>query len=189
MNTTRNNNSGFTLAETLLATLLITIVFTSIAGAAHLIKGGYRKTIEKSEADVLLTTGNYEIQRDLQTSINDRALHNSDWLFDAKAKDLFYSLSSGCLLKYENATEGKKGIQRVLYKDFYLYPHQTPTKEPLLPEKAQTENMYLKIEDLTYDEQKQCYTYTLKVLSEDGTRELAKQEYVVHAVNALKKGE
>lgn len=95
---TRNklkNNKGFTLAETLLAVLILLLVSTIVATGMPAAKNAYEKIIVAANAQVLLSTGATALRDELGTS------------WDVKIDD-DTSKTSGTFVTYNSSDTGAK---------------------------------------------------------------------------------
>ena len=60
-------DDGFTLAETLLAVLIMSIIFTAVGGGVVVMKNNYEKVTQRAQAQVLLATTVSAINADLES--------------------------------------------------------------------------------------------------------------------------
>lgn len=118
---TRNklkNNTGFTLAETLLAVLILLLVSTIVATGMPAAKNAYEKIVVAANAQVLLSTGATALRDELGTSwavkIDDDTSKTSGTFVTYNSSD------SGAKSKIFLKGDGKKIYIQEYVKNVYL---------------------------------------------------------------------
>lgn len=155
-----NTSGGFTLAETLVTILIMTIVLSAITGGMMVARNAYRELSRKADAQTLLATSVSVITEDL-SGASDFETAPSDCVDYS-----FKTTARGYRIAYRNAgsgstdgsgnTSGEKGI--------YVQPMLTGTdvntsiETPLVTQKTSTLDLYTKIEikDAAADGEKPC---------------------------------
>lgn len=74
----RNSRAGFTLAETLMAVLIMLLVSGIVAAGIPAAKNAYEKVVLASNAEVMLTTAESALRDELGTAWNVEPVSNSD---------------------------------------------------------------------------------------------------------------
>lgn len=141
---------GFTLIELLTTLLIISIMFTGVMGGIFVVRKNYYDVVQKSEADMMLSTAANKISKDLRTA---RISEFDD--SGIPEKFIFYQPGANVLsntMHYENtdninqkqdesgAEEGKK-CKGVFF-------HVGTVREPLLTENEQTKDAYIHIDSI-----------------------------------------
>ncbi len=100
----RRRDAGFTLAETLLAVLIMSIIFTAVGGGVIVLKNNYEKVTQRAQAQVLLATTVSAMNADLESATAVK-LDEPD-----KTKvSCFYSSYRNTWCKFETETSGSSG--------------------------------------------------------------------------------
>ena len=102
-----NNQAGFTLAETLLAILILLMVSAIVATGVPSAKNAYEKVVLASNAQVLLSTAMTELRNELGTAINITKGSNND------NSELYYTNSfTGTKSRIYKSTDGTIMVER-----------------------------------------------------------------------------
>ena len=107
-------DDGFTLAETLLAVLLMSIIFTAVGGGVVVMKNNYEKVTQRAQAQVLLATTVSAINADLESVTIVNLGGSAGTLTEPKAVICFYSTfrNSWCMIADGiNSVSGTAAIQ------------------------------------------------------------------------------
>ena len=164
----RDMSRGFTLAETIMAMLIMAILGLIVTGAISTALNTYQKIVEKSNAELLLSTTISELRSEL-----DRAEQ--------------MTLKTGNVLdKYRSSTsawrtlsnQGETGIQVTEFKDYVPTGPKagadTHPAQQLVSEAAATSKLYATFNSITYDTGKGVFTITgLKVYRKGDNKVMA----------------
>ena len=102
-----HNERGMTLSETLMAVLIMSIIFTAVAGGVVVMKNNYDKVTKKAQAQVLLATGISAINAELESATSVKLSGTpSDSGVEAKC---FYSSRKNMLETLKN-TDDKTSV-------------------------------------------------------------------------------
>lgn len=116
------NNTGFTLAETLLAVLILLLVSTIVATGIPAAKNAYEKIIVAANAQVLLSTGATALRDELGTA------------WDVAIED-DSSKTTGAFVTYKSSDTGAKsklclnGVEKKIYIQEYVKNEYLNAKE------------------------------------------------------------
>ena len=112
------NNKGFTLAETLLAVLILLLVSTIVATGMPAAKNAYEKIIVAANAQILLSTGATALRDELGTA------------WDVKIED-DGSKTSGAFVTYRSSDTGAKSRIYLNVDDKKIYIQEYAKNEYL----------------------------------------------------------
>ncbi len=148
------SNRGFTLAETLLAVLILLLVSTIVATGMPAAKSAYEKIVVAANAQVLLSTTATALRDELGTA------------WDVKRDDSttvsYNSSDTGAKSKIYLKDDGKIYIQEYVKNDYLNIADGTSIGEerPLVSDKASTDGL-----TITYSEIKKADNGTSVVIS------------------------
>ena len=176
-----------TLAETLMAVLIMSIIFTAVGGGVVVMRNNYEKVTLKAKAQVLIATAISAMNMDLEAATKVKINDSGD-------VDYFYSSRRNLLMKYEAGTIENDGKET--YKGILLIPELgegvtvTPggtgdpapsaapeqKKYPLVSDRAATDLLYTDFDTaggLSFDGTNGYFQYTIcvKKMSDDKVME------------------
>lgn len=107
----RNSRAGFTLAETLMAVLIMLLVSGIVAAGIPAAKNAYEKVVLASNAEVMLTTAESALRDELGTAWNVQPVSNSDSI-------TYFSADTGMRSKLEMVgdSDGQKDLTITEYQ-------------------------------------------------------------------------
>ena len=152
--------AGFSLSETLLAVLLLSIIFLAATVGVRALYNAYQKITVQAEAQVLLSTAVSEITNDIHgvTQVKRTAADPDNPA--AGYSYQYYTTARNTFIYYENAASGdtNKGIKVV--------SGVSGNKVGLLPDAANTQKLYTQITGATFDETKGVFSCTVNIYRE-----------------------
>jgi len=165
----QRDNGGFTLAETLLAVLILLLVSTIVATGMPAAKNAYEKIIVAANAQVLLSTGATALRDELGTAWNVQVASNAV---------TYNSADTGgkSEIKLNSSDQNKIYIQEYTKNDYLNVTEKTSIgkERPLVSDKAASDDLILTYTSLTQSGTSIVIT-GLSVKSKDG-RDMAKLE-------------
>lgn len=107
----RNSRAGFTLAETLMAVLILLLVSGIVAAGIPAAKNAYEKVVLASNAEVMLTTAESALRDELGTAWNVQQVSSSDSI-------TYFSADTGMRSKLEMVgdSDGQKDLTITEYQ-------------------------------------------------------------------------
>ena len=145
-----HNSSGFTLAETLLAVLILLMVSSIVAAGIPSAKNAYEKVVLASNAEVLLSTTISTLRNELGTAQNVQAPKPSD---PADTTITYYNPTRGASSKLYVASGGENDkeimFQRYFSADGLIKEYDAA---PLVSSKTATQDLYVTYESVTYSD-------------------------------------
>lgn len=149
---------GFSVVEMLMAVLILGLTFSFIGGGVTVIKDAYQKITLRTEAQTLLSTLITAVSNELQSAK------------DVNKSNLsFYNTERGYRMYFENQDD-----------NIYIKTEVASQELPILTQKAITNGLVPKIENLTYNDP--IINYTIKIYYKDEV--YAAQEISVRPINA-----
>ena len=172
------NRVGFSLAETLLAILILLLVATVVATGVPAAKNAYYKVILGSNAQSLLSTTATALRDELGTAWNVQE--------DGTMALTYFKADTGNKARLE-LSDNKIMITDYASADaLKLDGMSTGTQRTLLPAAAISDNMYITYTELSYDAAIHCVVFNdLTVFSKDG-KELSSVDKI--AIRVLSAG-
>ena len=166
--TNANSRSGFTLAETLVAMLLMSFVGLIVTGGIAMSARVYGRIVERSNAELLLSTTLLEL-RDQLDRVNEVRLSGTTLELEYYRE----STSNWKKLSLSNET-GDSGIFVTEYKGYSVTgaPSQSFPPQPLVTDEAAGKSLYATYTSITYENGNFVIT-GLKVCKKDTTTALA----------------
>lgn len=169
-----NNKKGFTLAETLLAVLILLMVSTIVATGIPVAKNAYEKVVLASNAEVLLSTT-------ISTLRNELGMAQT---IETKEPESGETAAVGTIITYYNPSRGASSKiyvdsndQQIMFQRYYN--SDGLSKEyaavPLISSKISTDGLYVTYRSVTYENGIISFK-NLSVNSKSGTEGLAKRE-------------
>ena len=161
-----HNRKGFTLAETLLAVLILLMVSQIVATGIPVAKNAYEKVVLTSNAEVLLSTAATVLRNELGTA---REIKVSD------------TQTEVTYLNADRANMAKIGMEDGSVKIHRYYPVDgigiDSGADPLVSRERATEKLYVTFEKVKYDEDNKVVTFEkVSVCRESGSTGLAVRE-------------
>ena len=145
------NKSGFTLAETLMAILILLLVSSVIAAGIPAAVSAYTKAVDAASAQTLLSTTVNALRNELSAA----------WSVEPKNNTLYYyKTSTGAKTKLYKGTEGSTNTPTILVQDYVSYDNSATTQQragenrtlhKLVPDKKTTGDSDSKKMGITYD--------------------------------------
>ena len=168
-----HNSSGFTLAETLLAVLILLMVSSIVAAGIPSAKNAYEKVVLASNAEVLLSTTITTLRNELGTAQDVKAAKPGD---SADTTITYYNPTRGASSKLYVASGGENDkeimFQRYFSADGLINDYDAA---PLVSSKTATQDLYVTYTSVTYD--KGIVTFSgLSVNRTSGTEGLASRD-------------
>ncbi len=176
---------GFTLAETLLATLILLMVSAIVATGVPVAKNAYEKVVLASNADVLLSTAISALRNelggatDIETDESDSTESESDETDGAEEG------AEGTILTYYNATRGASSRlyvdstdgQGIMFQRYYSRDGLSADYDAarLVSSETSTGDLYVTYDSVEYEDGIVTFR-NLSVNRESGAEGLAKRE-------------
>lgn len=169
-----HNSSGFTLAETLLAVLILLMVSAIVAAGIPSAKNAYEKVVLASNAEVLLSTTITTLRNELGTAQDVKAPKPGD---PVDTTITYYNPTRGASSKLYVASGGEHDkeimFQRYFSADGLVKADYAAA--PLVSSKTATQDLYVTYTSVTYD--KGIVTFSgLSVNRTSGTEGLASRD-------------
>ncbi len=137
-----NRRTGFTLAETLIAILILLMVSSVVAGGIPAASNAFYKAVDGANAQVLLSTAATALRDELATARDIEGDTNKESLTyysrdDGRESKIYLNGNTIWVVEYVNST----------------FPFQPPIEQarPLVSGKASTERLKVKYNQITYD--------------------------------------
>ena len=157
-----HNRKGFTLAETLLAVLILLMVSQIVATGIPVAKNAYEKVVLASNAEVLLSTAVTTLRNELGTA---REIKVSD----TQTEVTYLNADRGNMAKIAMEDSSAK-IHRYYDEDTGI----DSGAEPLISTKRATEGLYVTFKSVSYDAKNRVVTFEkVSVSKESGATDLA----------------
>ena len=144
--------AGFTLAEMLLATLILLLVSSIVATGVPVAKNAYEKVVLGANAQVLLSTTVSALRNELGTAYG--AIEASD------SEVSYFSAATGARARLFVGDAGTGGAKKAIMRQNYAavsFAGNTDVNGendayPLLSEAASTKDLYAVYDDVSYNE-------------------------------------
>lgn len=174
---------AFTLAEMLLAILILLMVSAIVASGIPVARNAYERVVLASNADVLLSTTISTLRNELGTATEIKKQETVSGGAEAANTVLtYYNTARGNYSRIYVASGEKPVImfQRYYNKDNLSTSSSYYTKTvPLISEKTSTGDLYVTYTSVSYDEKTGLITFQgLAVNRESGTVDLATRDYL-----------
>ena len=156
-----HTEKGFTLAETLLAVLILLMVSTIVATGIPVARNAYEKVVLASNAEVLLSTTISTLRNELGTAadvdIPDGAAGNN--------------VKSGKIITYYNSARGssskifiERGGTDIQFQRYYsaegLLPNGASDSGNLISDKTATNNLHVTFDTVAFDQDTGIITFS-----------------------------
>lgn len=173
-----SSQSGVSLAETLMAVLLVIMISSMVGGAATAAKDGYQKIVQKSQAQLVLSTAIAAVTSELQDARDFTA--NTDAVTGKSQLLIFTSpRRGGSRLVLKKGSAGGSFENNLVLK-----PENGDTEIPLLSGAAVGKNLSLVLETVETDSDKITLRIKVKKNYVDAGKTLADQELVIRPIEA-----
>ncbi len=159
-----HNRKGFTLAETLLAVLILLMVSQIVATGIPVAKNAYEKVVLASNAEVLLSTAVTVLRNELGTASK---IDTPD-----QKTITYFNADRGSMAKIGVEEDGSVKLHRYYYSVDGIVTDSGA--EPLISKERATADLYVTFDTVSYDSDNKVVTFTkVSVCRESGTRNLA----------------
>ena len=173
LKTSRNKKLGFTLSETLIAILLMSIVLAAITTGIVAAKNSYEKIVVKADALTLLSTVSLSVEGDLGSATNIASSDIDVTLEDGStAKQRVYTFTSG-LRGYNMYFDNRNDMVSA------VIPGPENIVIPVASDKAHTSKLRSEItfnNDYMVDK---YFVYTITIRNKEDNKVLAQQLYKI----------
>ena len=137
----KNNETGFTLAETLMAVLILLLVSSVIAAGIPAAANAYTKAIDAANAHALLSTTVNALRSELCNAWSVKLSDNDSVIY--------YKSSTGARTKLYLGTDPDDNKSTIMVQDYLRYdsdseaqkPSEERTRHALVSDKAKTTNL------------------------------------------------
>lgn len=175
-NSKMKSESGFTLAETLLAVLILLLVSSIVASGVPAARNAYEKVVLASNADVLLSTTISSLRNELSTAGNiELGKRDGDSKYTAV---YYYNRALGTKSKIwidpSEEYEGKETIRYQRYAGSDLVASVQSDSSNLIPRAMATGDLYVTYDSVRYENQMLIFE-NLQVNRISGATGLAKR--------------
>lgn len=155
-----HNTEGATFSELLVAMIILLLVTSIVAEGIPVAKNAYAKVVNRSNADLLVSTTLNTIRTELDLA--------SDVELDGKKVKAYCNSSSG---RWKNiANDGENGLKVVEFSGVDFNPSSDKIEHELVSVQAQTKELYTTIDSIEYDSKKEIFTIkNLQVKQTKGT--------------------
>jgi len=151
------NNAGFSLAEMLLAMLILLLATGIVAGGIPAAANAYYKAVDGANAQILLST--------TKTCLRDELALASEIKVSDDQKTVSYTGADGRTYEIYN-TNNTEGVQGIMVKDTSV----NGTEHFLVSSAAATPSLHAVYDKISYDDDKGIVTvFGLKVMRKDVT--------------------
>ena len=180
---------GFTLAETLMAVLILLMVSSVVAADA------YRKVVDSANAELLLSTTMNRLRSELTTAVDVRC-GETDKSEATAGNDENSTQTKNTTITYTNAKGSKSVISLVLKSDasnvepgIYIQEYvdvdnNNKYKHLLVSNEASNKNLYATYESATYDGSGIVTIKNLAVIKEDNTTLTSVDNFEIRVISA-----
>ena len=166
----KNNETGFTLAETLMAVLILLLVSSVIAAGIPAAANAYTKAIDAANAHALLSTTVNALRSELCNAWSVKLSDNDSVIY--------YKSSTGARTKLYLGTDPDDNKSTIMVQDYLRYdsdseaqkPSEERTRHALVSDKAKTANLNVVYESISLSLDKDILTFNnVEVQKKDKT--------------------
>ena len=179
------SEQGLTLAETLLAVLIMSIIFTAVGGGVVVMKNNYEKVTLKAEGMTLLSTAVHAINMELESAKYNPTPSEAG---DSIGGICIYSLHRNSMVIFTQEMSSKgQNIIYLLMSDSRGNPLEKSDEKrnALLSPGMMTKGLSVVLKNLNYDTGNGCFSYTVDVIPKGKPSEPVETETVyVKPINA-----
>ena len=167
-------DKGFTLAETLLAVLILLMVTAIVATGIPVAKNAYEKVVLASNAEVLLSTTISSLRNELGTAQNVKT-QTSESGEEADSVITYYNAARGASSKlFVEKTDKVIMLQRYFSEEELSADYDAV---PLVSSKTSTQDLYVTYSSVAYDNDNGIVTFEgLSVNRTSGAKGLASRD-------------
>ena len=167
-------DKGFTLAETLLAVLILLMVTAIVATGIPVAKNAYEKVVLASNAEVLLSTTISSLRNELGTAQNVKT-QTSESGEEADSVITYYNAARGASSKlFVEETDKVIMLQRYFSEEGLSADYDAA---PLVSSKTSTQDLYVTYSSVSYDNDNGIVTFSgLSVNRTSGAEGLASRD-------------
>ncbi len=180
-----HRESGFTLAETLLATLILLMVSAIVATGVPVAKNAYEKVVLASNADVLLSTTISSLRNELGSAQDVEKVESESGTSESGEEGSTEEGEAGTILTYYNATRGASSKlyvdstdhQGIMFQRYYSKDGLSKSYEAsrLVSAETSTGDLYVTYDSVEYEDGIITFN-NLSVNRESGAEGLAKRD-------------
>ncbi len=161
-----NSRGGFSLVELLVATLILLMVSSVVAGGIPVARDAYNKVTVSANAQVLLSTAITSLRNELGTA-SDVSVDTSD-----DTTITYTSAKTGAIAKIYLGAEDEEGPDVIMVQDYTAYSTDDSSagdgERQLVSSAAATDDLYVIYESVAYDEEDGVVTFTGLEVKQDG---------------------
>ena len=165
-----HTENGFTLAETLLAVLILLMVSTIVATGIPVARNAYEKVVLASNAEVLLSTTISTLRNELGTSTD----------VDIPGGTAVNNVKSGKAITYYNSARGSSsrifmvdGGTDIQFQRYYsaegLLPNAVPDPGNLISDETATNNLHVTFDTVAFDQDTGIITFSNLTVKRDSS--------------------
>ena len=181
-NKSNRKNRGFSLAEVMVAVLILVLLTAVVGAILPLAHNAYTEVVDAGNAEVLSSTTVTELQTRLSLTTEVLTPKEGDtFLIAFKDEDgsKWYRISN----------DGTNGIvigQMIVDLDGEYHQAEGLVSRQLVTNKAATEHLYTTAESISYDESSGLFTVTnLEVKNFNGKTLASVESYCIRAINSV----
>lgn len=164
------SQAGFSLAELLLAMLLVAMLTGLVGGGSTVVRTAWEKVVLRADAQTVLSMALHAVTAELEAADEVKVEGEGE-----SKKITFYHVQRGYRVQLLNETSSGNN------KSIYVVPVSTTEGVPILTEKAITKDLTLEMSDLQYDAGKEVFSCKISV--KRGDQVLVEQELKVRPLN------
>ena len=177
-----HSNKAFTLAETLLAVLILLMVSTIVATGIPVARNAYEKVVLASNAEVLLSTTISTLRNELGTAMN----------VDIPGGATENSVKSGSDITYYNSSRGSSskismtsGGTDIQFQRYYSANGFSKGSEPvnLISDKTATNNLHVTYNQVKYNKDTGIVTFSNLAVKRDSTVLASREELSIRVIS------
>ncbi len=157
---------GFSLSETLVAMLLLSIVLSAVTAGITAVRNSYLKIIQKADAMTLLSTIAISMEADLSSAQNVEELSEGGYRFKSGAR--------GYAMQFDTVNDMISVVaQDSIDGDIII---------PVTTDAGHTKDLCSELTSITYNNVERYFEYTITIKSRpkgvDASRDILSQNYV-----------
>jgi len=170
-----NSSRGFTLAEVLIAVLILLMVTAVVAGGIPVASNAYHKVVDAANAQVLLSTTMTELRDELSLATGVTVENNG--------KSVTYK--SGSTGSTSRIATDSAGVQLSEYLDAEFADIRPASADrPLVSDKAATSKLHTEFTSIAYDPGTGLFTVTGLKVYKDSREVAGVASYIIRTVAA-----
>lgn len=177
-----NSNKAFTLAETLLAVLILLMVSTIVATGIPVARNAYEKVVLASNAEVLLSTTISTLRNELGTAMN----------VDIPGGTTDSNVKTGTEVSYYNSARGssskismESGGTDIQFQRYYSAEGLSKGSDPvnLISDKTATNNLHVTFGTVKYNQNTGIVTFSDLAVKRDSTTFASRDELSIRVIS------